>query len=585
MPRLHPQHWHSSGRPYIQPRAAIGPAVAPGRTYRRPVLSLPDFQSRRAVLGTLSVAPLLTASAALDGAPVDGSSTAGDRTIRPEQFGAVGDGVSDDSAAIQRAFDALARHRRAGVVILQPAIAYRCDRGLVLDCTYVSLWGQGVLDFARCSETCLRIDASSTARPGTPANNYGQRGSISGQLQLRGGGAGKTAIGLLFRSGTVAASAQMLVENMSVSGCTTGVVMGSRAYNNVFVKCDIFDCGTCIEVRAEEDNGERTTLFGCTLYNSATAVRIMNPAAALYLESCSLDYTQTVYDVERGAVFATDCHHEGDRWSTRPFRSAGDGGMLQISGGIIVGQGDPLPTDALFDVGEHACARVDGTFVHNLVLKDAGTPMARWASGQGNFRIANSRSYDLSRLPLRLHDSRTSLADPNFTAPDWQDPVWRITDGDRLTNRYGQDGDPLVLRRSGSPAAGALNVIKAAGAGSPARIALMCLPVPPGVQVLSGFQVQASPRRPGRQPPIAIVPTWAKIDGHDANRIPVLTRLDAVGVLQITPDAGRYMPCSPMNAQRQRTCPDWATHFIMVVDLTQAGDAHLLFTGLWADMI
>lgn len=525
---------------------------------------------------------------ALQGAnvPQSGPMPVGSADITPERFGAIGDGVTDDSAALQRAFDALVANGTGGVAVLQPRVAYRCDTGLMLDSSFVSLWGQGLLDFSRCRGACLTVTASSVAVGNTPANNYGHRGMISGALRLRGGGAGRTAIGVLFDSDVVATSAQLLVENLSIAECTTGIEFARRAYNNVLVRCDIFQCDTCVRWREAEDNGERNTLVGCTLYNSTTAVHVTLASAALYLESCSIDYTTAVYVVERGMVFATDCHHESNRWTDRPFRCLGDGATIHLNGGMILGQADPLAATFLFEVGVGASVRLDGLFVHNIILGITGRGITTWATGPGAFHAARCESFNASRLPARLHDRRTMLADPDFAAGDWQDPVWRLADAAKpITSRHGTGDDLLLLQRTTLEGESALVATKRSGAGVLATLVLLCLPVRPGDQVLAGFQVRLDPRRPGSGATLAVAPNWARIDGHDDTRIPVVTRLESTGVAEVAPETARYTLVAPMALRTNRDAPTWATHFVMAVDLTRADQASLLFRGLWCDTI
>jgi len=134
----------------------------------------------------------------------------------------------------------------------------------------------------------------------------------------------------------------MLVVSLSVSACTVGIVFDRRAYNNVFARCDIFECRTCIDWRASEDNGERNTLIGCTLFNSDRVVRIAEPVGALYLEGCSVDYAKAVYVVEDGLIFATDCHHEGKEWIDGVFQCVGYGARIMMCGGVLLGQARPM---------------------------------------------------------------------------------------------------------------------------------------------------------------------------------------------------------------------------------------------------
>jgi hypothetical protein len=529
----------------------------------------------------LSSASLIAASSGhAEGAPVPPNDQG---TVTPEAFGAKGDGKADDSAAIQRAFDSVAARPFGGVVVLQPRVAYRCRSGLVLDASHVSLWGQALLDFSESSGVCLRVTASSVASSG-PAHNYGRKGMISGALHIRGGGRGTKTIGVHFDSDAVATSAQLLVENLAVSNCEIGVALGRRAYNSVFTRCEIFDCDVCIDWPLAEDSGERTTLLGCTLFNSGTAVRMTNPNAALYLLSCSLDYTNILYDVARGGIFATDTHHESSIWADCPIRCRGDGALVRMNGGWLVNQTQKWDAEHVVDVGDGADVTLESVILHNVVLASKDPAESSWAKGAGGFRIRDNYGFEFGPLPTRLHETRTTLADPDFAAADWQDPVWRIADTNAsIASRTEGAGDNLRLSRRSGPNGTALEASKAHGTGSSASFVLMALPVRGDDQVYAGFHVRRDSTRPGLDGTVLVHPCWVRLDGHDANRIPIIARKERIGTVAVTPTIKDYMTVSPLASRRQRSAPSWATHFLMVIDLVQADRANFLFRGLWCD--
>ncbi|WP_207223206.1 glycosyl hydrolase family 28-related protein [Sphingomonas sp. BK036] len=514
--------------------------------------------------------------------PVSHAGAAGRASVTPEQYGAKGDGIADDAPAIQRAIDSVAARANGGVVQLQPLTAYRCRSTITLDASRVSLWGQALLDFTGFDGRCLRITASSVARSGA-ANNYGSKGMISGAIHLRGGGSGTKSIGLDFDTDAVATSAQLHVENMAISRCGTGIRFGNRAYNSIFIHCEVFECVRCIDWPFLEDNGERNSFFGCSLYNSDVAVRMAQPSGSLQLIGCSIDYTRQLYTVTAGVVTATDCHHESKLWASPVIACSGNGALVRLNGGWLLNTGKPIAGKYVIDVGADADVALVGMVIHQVDVEHTDpTRPSVWATGAGRFSMEHSTGFDLGTMPMRLHESQTMLADPNFTAPDWQDPIWRIADTALpIRSRIGQDGDNLRLTRQ----PGVMVATKAYGTTAAAAFVLIAVPVRKGDQVLAGFRVRRDVRHLGTDGTVLAISRWARIDGHDANRVPVMTRVQDIGTLPVTPPTDRFVAIAPLASRTYRTAPAWATHFILTIDLVQAHQASFLFCGLWADTI
>lgn len=533
------------------------------------------------MLGVLASLPLAGSS---DATAASAATAPSGITVTPEQFGAVGDGVADDAPALQRALNALAARPEGGILLLQAKTAYRCGSGLVLDASHVSLTGTALLDFSGWEGRYLRVSASSTGVR-EPENNYGHKGVISGTIRIKGAGRDTRSIGVDFDSPNVAVAAQLLTESLSVFGCGTGLRFGSHAYNNVLLRCEVFNCGICVDYPTAEDNGERNVLIGCTLYNSQVAVRMSAGNASLHLLSCSLDYTAILYDVAAGSVLATSCHHESNIWTDPPIRCAGDGGFVRLDGGWIVNQAKTWIGHSIANVGKGAAVHFTDMLVHNFMAASSPHPTC-WAEGTGMFRVCGTQSYDFSALPLRLQDGRTRLSDPDFTAEAWQDMVWRTADTlQPITDRYAQPGANLQLTKGRVGNEQGLIATKASATNSAAAFVLIALPVQDGDTVLAGFHARRNPVRSAGDGTLFVSPAWVRIDGQDAHRLPVTVRLEKVGTQTVEVPTDRSVLVSPASSRTQRTAPPWATHFCMIVDLAPSQQGSFMFNGLWADVI
>jgi len=183
--------------------------------------------------------------------------------------------------------------------------------------------------------------------------------------------------------------------------------------------------------------------------------------------------------------------------------------------------------------------------VRNIVLQPSGTMVTAMATGSGAFRAERCDTFEHGGLPLRLQDSRSTVYDPDFSALEWRDPVWRVRAPEPIASRHGSDSDAFRLRKVERGGQSFLGATKAARAGAPTALALACLAVRPGEQGLAGFKVRGDPRRSATPGTIGITPCWVSLDGHAVNRIPVSARSELTGVLEspVARDAGQLISC------------------------------------------
>jgi hypothetical protein len=261
--------------------------------------------------------------------------------------------------------------------------------------------------------------------------------------------------------------------------------------------------------------------------------------------------------------------------------------LIRIDGGLLLNQAKIDTLSHVIDTRPGATVLIDGIAVHNIV--PAGPDPSRpgcWATGGGDLRITNSHAFDYGGQPLRLIAGDTTLADPDFRAPDWQDPIWRINDTRMpTTSRQGEAADNLRLVKTRLGEETGLAAIKAQGTGTPAMFALMAMPVRHADKVLAGFRARRDPARPGSDGTLFVSPGWLRMEGYDANHLPIVARQAIVGTLTVTIPDDDFILVSPLASRQGRTPPRWATHFVMLIDLAKADRATFFFNGLWCDTI
>ncbi len=522
---------------------------------------------------------------------------------RPEEFGAIGDGVQDDAPAIQRALNAITAasqaHKdgktRPGVVMLTQGKRYRCGSRIVMDRRFHTLLGYATLDFSGWPGVCLQVSGSQTEF----GNANGQNGAIEGQIVIVGPGSdgdGKS-IGILYDTPVGASSTSVRTVGVTVCRCSIAFQIGARGYNQDFINCKAFDCDVIFDWPGEpQDSDERITVFGGTFYNSRLFLRHHRGAGAFYAFSCSVDYTQQIAELSGKAEFF-GVHLESNRWTDRPVRISGNGGMFLMHGGWILVMDNKNGAMHFFDVGAGCAAKLRDVLTHNanvLRTPDERTPTT-WATGEGRFEVQGLEpAFEFGGFPARLHDRHSVLADPSFDEPDVQlNPIWRIADVNPIRSRDGNDAPmkgesahSLTFARATSgqmEGTGCLRVNKGQATGRPAAMVIVAIPVRYGDKAKGGLRVRTAPDRPGTDRRVMLRGGFAILDGTDQHNIPILRKFATPGDLVLTPPTSGYVLAAPGNGASDFAAPTWATHYVIVLDLVHADQASFLIDGRWAD--
>lgn len=523
---------------------------------------------------------------------------------RPEEFGAVGDGVHDDAPALQRALDAIATASaaakgggtRPGVLMLTQGRRYRCNSGIVLDRRLHNVTGQATLDFSGWSGVYVRVTGSLTEF----GNAYGQNGCFEGQIVIVGSGgtAAGESVGILYDTPVKASATTIRTVGITVCRCDIAFRIGSRGYNQDFIACKAFECDVVFDWTAEgEDSDERTSVFGGTFFNSRLFLRHRRGAGGFYVFGCSIDYVAAVAEIDGGKAQFFGVHFESDHWSDRPFRVAGNGGAVMLHGGWILPIANKGGMTHLFEVAAGASARLRDVVTHNgqvLRTPDPATPTT-WATGPGRFEMTGTEpAFEYGGFPVRQHDRSSVLADGGFDETDIQiDPVWRMADVNPIRSRDGRDApgggraaNNLMFARATTgqlAGSGCLRIDKTYGGGSPAMLVILAIPVRYGDKARGGFRARTVSDRAGRSRRMIVRGGFAILDGQDAAGVPIVRKFAPAGDLSIEPPTDRYVLVAPGNGASDFAAPSWATHYLIQIDLFHAHEASFLIDGRWAD--
>ena len=229
-------------------------------------------------------------------------------TVSVKDFGAVGNGVADDTAAIQAALDYFTNATTPGQVNF-PSGTYKCTAGLTVNAGYVSCVGQrAVLNFSTVGNIAAVTFVGGNLYSGEP---YNQSDAVFSGFKLIGPST-LLGAGLYFnQSGSGSGPAHMIVRDCNITNFNNGITFFSNAYLITVEHCDIWGCYRCVYMPPGSTNaGENIRVNNCALFNSDEGFKCEEGATTFNFVGTSFDGLLTSVILTVGQANFTGCHFE-----------------------------------------------------------------------------------------------------------------------------------------------------------------------------------------------------------------------------------------------------------------------------------
>lgn len=322
----------------------------------------------------------------------------------PMDYGAVFDGVTDDSAAIQACFDAAYAVGTRAKVLFPYCQTAKINSGLTLRSGRVSVdFGGCLLDAsAMTSGYALSI----LPNPATPYNVYQTAMPIDNFILLGSESESSNADGIYIGTLVVGAGggvvANLGVYNFSIKGFRDGMLLGDRCwlvgfYN--FIILDQWRTGITFDVQTEA--GENVNFHGGVIGNvrnvggTGTALLTnssVNADTDVFMFGVSLDYSDVLFDHNAGALHFYGCHMEDN--GTGPMGyiryDSLSGTTFLMSGGRIH-EANSTGRAKVIEVtdGDHAHITLDSVCLLSFTTKTTRPELVSVTAGSPHVSITN----------------------------------------------------------------------------------------------------------------------------------------------------------------------------------------------------
>lgn len=354
--------------------------------------------------------------------------------VNVKDYGALGDGSTDDSAAIQSAID-YAETFDVGVVYFPSSDnSYVCNSGLTLDINVVTLEGNG----ARFDFSGMTTGTAITPIQSSSSTFRNSRNTVHPirNCYLIGPGVTVDVYAIIINdpSATLILSSG-LIENCSFVDFAHDISLQNGAFTWIFRHCT-FETITggpattaSAEILVSSNAGERNIFEGCMWVHRNKCFLAQAADADTYFIGCSFDGNVTsinnVMDIDAGSVHLMNCHIEQRSDTANWLNVAGATSRLELIGCEMLVQGakanfSPFVSDSTAVNG--------GIVLQNFRYRQASTMIKPLIDGTGRIVVENI-SVIASQDRPRISSFSNYLAHGGFEDATDYTNEWSLTAG------------------------------------------------------------------------------------------------------------------------------------------------------------
>jgi len=267
--------------------------------------------------------------------------------VSVKDFGAKGDGVTNDAPAIQTALDYIVSTGNQGILLF-PAGTYKCNAGLTVKCAFTGCLGErAVFDFSSLGDVpAITFTGGGRYVSGNPYN----QATFSFDGFVLYGPSAISGTGFYLNDLTVGVNggpSHTTFRNFQITNFKTGIYFGNRTYINSFDHFDIWNATYGIWFPINDlagnpitDSGEMIAFHNGCIFNITQYDFYCETSTAssdFSFNSCSFDGEGNYHIYNNTGVIALNsCHFEGS--AKRAIINVD--GYITINGGYFIDTGD-----------------------------------------------------------------------------------------------------------------------------------------------------------------------------------------------------------------------------------------------------